>query len=165
VTVQTSAVGGAIDYLVTAATAAFPGILVLDGPPRSTDQEDVLDVVAIGWDGNDEAVTDAVDGTQDYAALNRVLTKDDTFTIVCSVMHWDGTDAVKNSRNGALALLATFEKLMRGNGGVGTGDATLGGAVLFAGIGSYSLAYTSGPNGAACRVIFHVVCRARLTGA
>jgi hypothetical protein len=91
--VATSSIPAALDYLVAAATAAFPDALVLDGPPKSTDQQEFQDVVSIGWDGDDQMLTAAAEGDQDFAAINRALTRDETYRIVCSALHWDGGGA------------------------------------------------------------------------
>lgn len=163
--VQTSSIPAALSYLYTAAVAAFPAALVLDGPPRVSDQQSFQDVVSIGWDGDEQMATPAVDGDQDFAALNRTLTRDELYRIVCSVMHWDGSDSVTTARTAAFALLTTFEKLLRGYPPNGTGDTTLGGAVLWSHVaGGITVDQTTDANGAACRVIFHVTCKARLTG-
>lgn len=163
--VATSSIPAAIDYLVSAATTAFPGVLVLDGGPRSTDQQSFQDIVAIGWDGDEDMTTSAVEGDQDFATLSRALTRNEDYRIVCSILHWDGGDSYKNARDGVFALLATFEKLLRGIPPNGTGDTTLGGAVLWSHIsGGVALNYTSGTNGVAAYATFHVTCRARLTG-
>lgn len=164
-TVQTSTIPAAITYLVNAATAAFPGALVLDGPPRVSDQQSEQKVISIGWNGEEDLATPAVEGDQQFRNMDRGLTRDENYAIVCSIMCWDGSDAVTTSRAAAFGLLATFEKLLRGLPPNGTGDVTLGGAVLWAGIsGGISLDYVTGPNGAASRIVFHVTCRARLTG-
>lgn len=169
-TVQTSAISGAWNYLVAAATTAFAGsnppVLICDGPMATVDLEDIQDRVTIGWDGADETFVTAVDGSQAFPALNRGVTKDETFEIVCSVTHWDGNNSIPSARTAAFALLATFEKLMRGNPPNGTGDVTLGGAVLFAGIGGgIQVIPELGDQNAAVTIVFRVACRARLTGA
>lgn len=167
-TVQTSSINAALTYLVNAATTAFnaSGQLVLDGLPKVVDQQTYPEVITIGWDGDLDTITPAVEGDQDFAALNRSVTRNENFRIVCSVMHWDGEDTVTNARNAAFGLLATFEKLLRGYPPNGTGDVTLGGAVTFAQIaGGIAVDYTADANGVACRIVFHVTCYTRLTGA
>lgn len=164
-TVATSSIPAAIDYLVSAATAAFPGILVLDGPPRSTDQQSFQDILSIGWAGDEDMSTPAVEGDQDFANLDRALTRTEDYSIVCSIIHWDGGDSYAAARAGVFALLATFEKLLRGYPPNGTGDTSLGGAVLWSQVsGGTALNYAAGPNGVAAYITFHVTCRARLTG-
>lgn len=163
--VATSSIPAAIDYLVSAATAAFPGILVLDGGPKSTDQQSFQDIVAIGWDGDEQMASPAAEGDQDFANLDRALTRNEDYRIVCSILHWDGTDNYKAARTTVFGMLATFEKLLRGYPPNGTGDTSLGGAVLWSHVsGGIALNYASGPNGIAAYITFHVTCRARLTG-
>jgi hypothetical protein len=164
-TVATSTVPAALTYLVTQAKAAFPNALVCDGPMIVVDQQALPDRVTIGWDGDPDTFSPAVEGDQNFAALNRGVTRNEDYRIVCSVSHWDGGGDVIAARTAAFALLATFERLMRGYPSNGTGDVSLGGAVQWASVaGGFQVLYELGPDGAACTVIFHVTCRARLTG-
>lgn len=165
--VQTSSIPAAWDYLVSAATAAYASsVLVCDGPMPVVDMEGYQDRVAIGWDGAEESLADAVTGSQSFNALNRGVTKNEEFGIVCSVTHWDGDNNIGTARAKAFALLATFEKLMRGYPPNGSGDVSLGGAVQFAGIGAIDAVIPIlNADGASVTVVFHVACTARLTGA
>lgn len=166
-TIATSAIAGAWNYLVSAATAAFEStVLVCDGPMPVVDVEGYQDRVAIGWDGAEDTLADAVTGSQSFNALNRGVTKDEEFTIVCSVTHWDGDNSISTARTKAFALLATFEKLMRGLPPNGSGDVSLGGSVLYAGVGAITgvIPILNG-DGASVTVVFQVACTARLTGA
>lgn len=162
-TVNTSAIPAAITYLVGAARTALPNALVFDGPMLTPDSEAAFDRVTIGWSG-DDGDTSAVDVDQDWSALNRGVSRDEHFRIMCSVLHWDGNNDIPTVRTAAFALLAAFEKLMRGYAPNGVGDVTLGGAVLFARIAVGSVDYPSTSNGTACHITFQVACRARLTG-
>lgn len=166
-TVATSAIPAAWSYLVSAAQAAYPAtVLVCDGPLPLVDLEAYQDRVAVGWDGAEESFADAVTGSQAFANLDRGITKDETFEIVCSVTHWDGDNSISSARSKAFALMSTFERLMRGYPPNGEGDVSLGGAVLFAGIGGgLSVIPILNSDGASVTVVFHVACRARLTGA
>jgi hypothetical protein len=168
-TVQTSAIPAAWNYLVTAATAAFatanPPVLICDGPLPIVDLEDFEDRVMIGWDGS-ETSADAVTGAQGFRNLDRGITKDETFEIVCSVTHWDGTNSVAAARTAAFSLFATFEGLMRGYPPNGSGDVTLGGAVTYAGIGGgIQVIPDLTDQAASFTIVFRVACTARLTGA
>ena len=164
-TVAVSTVPAAISYLVTAAKAAFPNVLVCDGPMIVVDQQALPDRVTIGWDGDPDTFSSAVEGDQDFAALNRGVTRNENYRIVCSVSHWDGNGDITTSRTAAAALLAAFERLVRGYPPNGQGDVTLGGAVTWAHLaGGFQWLYELGPDGAACTVVFHVTCFARLTG-
>jgi hypothetical protein len=166
-TVQTTTVDAAITYLVAAATTAFPTAVVFDGPFTVADQGAYQDIVAIGWDLNEENLgAEAVIGDQNFNALNRGVTRDEDYQIVCAVRHWDGDNDVAKARAGARALLTTFERLLRGYPPNGAGDITLGGAVLWAHLaGGFSWVYEPDDNGTAVRIPFHVTCHARLTGA
>lgn len=166
-TVATSAIPAAWNYLVTAATAAYaPTVAIYDGPFQTVDAGAYQDRVTIGWDGIEDTLSDAVTGSQAFRNLDRGITKDEDFEIVCSVTHWDGNNSVSSARTAAFGLLATFEKLMRGYPPNGSGDVSLGGAVQFAGIGG-NLTVTPGlsEDGTFVQIIFHVACTARLTGA
>lgn len=169
-TVATSAIPAAWNYLVSAATTAFAGsnppVLICDGPMAVVDLEEFQDRVTIGWDGAEETFVTAVDGSQAFAALNRGITKDETFEIVCSVTHWDGNNSIPSARTAAFALMSKVELLMRGYPPNGSGDITLGGAVLFAGIGGgIQVIPELSDQNAAVTIVFRVACRARLTGA
>lgn len=165
--VQTSSIPAAWNYLVSAAGAAFgPTVAVFDGPFLTVDAGAFQDRVTIGWDGDENTFANAVDGSQAFRNLDRGITKDETFEIVCSVTHWDGDNSIPSARTEAFALLATFEKLMRGYPPNGSGDVSLGGAVQFAGIGGQiSVIPGLSEDGAFVTIIFHVACTARLTGA
>ena len=166
-TVQTSAIPAAWNYLVSAAQGAYAtSVAVFDGPMPTVDSEDYQDRVAIGWDGDEESLVDAVTGSQTYNALNRGVTKNEEFELVCSVTHWDGNNSISTARTAAFGLLATFERLMRGYPPNGTGDVTLGGAVLSAGVSRISAVIPIlNADGASVTVVFYVACTARLTGA
>lgn len=163
-TILTSAIPAAIDYLVTQAKAAFPAALVLDGPMSVVDLQSWQDRITIGSDGDPDGTGDVAIGDQDFNALNRGVTKDETFSIICSVTHWDGNDDPKASRTAAFALLRGFELLMRGYAGNGSGDVTLGGAVREANVGALQVSAAATDDGLACTIVFKVGCKARLTG-
>lgn len=166
-TVATSAIPAAWDYLVAAAKAAYPAtVAVFDGPMPTVDGETYQDRVSIGWDGDEESLAGAVTGSQSFNALNRGVTKNEDFAIVCSVTHWDGDNNIGTARTKAFALFATFEKLLRGYPPNGSGDVSLGGVVQFAGVGPIDavIPILNG-DGASITIVFHVTCTARLTGA
>ncbi|WP_051943879.1 hypothetical protein [Streptacidiphilus rugosus] len=158
----TSAISAAVDYLVTAATTAYgTSAHVFDGPPATDTALDLDDRIWIGFDPVNEGVP-AVTGDQEFAALG-ARSRNETFEIVCAVEHWSGDSTFRGLRDGAFALLAQVEMLLRGTGGQ-PGDCTLGGAVLYAQVsGGIELHQSSTANGAAVLVLFHISCRARLT--
>ena len=161
-TITTSSIGAAIDYLVTACTAAFGATaLVFDGVPSSGTELTLADRIWIGFSPPNPELPVAV-GDQEFATLG-AYTRNETSAIVCAVEHGSGSTAMQPARDQAFALLRTVETLLRGVGG-NPGDTTLGGAVLFSGIGSGIEVYqTQDTNGANVLIQFHVQCTARLT--
>ena len=167
----TSAIPGALDYLVTTATSTYATYaaannltcLVLDGPAPVDAEETYPCIVWVGFDPNNPEMP-AVLGDQQFATLG-ARTRDETFTIVNTVRYWTGdVTAVQPTRDQAFALLAQFETMLRGTPLNGPGDCTLGKNVLFSQI-SGGINYTPirASGGLIGEIVFHVTCRARLT--
>jgi hypothetical protein len=168
----TSAVPAVIDYLVAKAKAspllgaASPVVNVFDGvqPPVVTR---ALNQVL--WIGCDPTQPDAAwaDATQSWAVMDHARTKDEDGVITCSARHWSGDPSVKVHRDGAAAIVAGVEQLLRGDGNTGPGDATMGRLALWSGtdVGRWETRQLAG--GVAVLVTFTIVYRARLvtTGA
>ena len=168
----TSQVPAVIDYLVAAAKnsallgAAATPVSVFDGvqPPAATQS-----LNRVLWIGADPTQPDGVfaDGAQAFAVLDHARTKDEDSTITCSAQHWSGDPSVKVHRDGAAAILAGVEDLLRGDGRTGPGDATMGRLVMWSGVdvGRWETRQLAG--GVAVLVVFTVIYRARLitTGA
>ncbi|MDH6111919.1 hypothetical protein P3T36_006898 [Kitasatospora sp. MAP12-15] len=159
---STSSIGAAVDYLVTACTTALGTTAhVFDGPPVGDTQLQLDDRIWIGYSPVSPDLP-AATGDQQFAALG-ARSREETVAIVCAVEHFSGTTAMRLLRDGAFALLATVETLLRGTGG-NPGDCTLGGAVLFAQLsGGIEVHQAQTPAGASVLIQFHVQCRARLT--
>lgn len=167
----TSTIGAAIDYLASTAAALYAAygaandvtIQVIDGPPTAASQETIQSMVWIGFDPDNPELPVVV-GDQQFATLG-ARTRDESYAIACCVQYWSGDAAnVKAVRDGAFALLAQFETMLRGSPLTGPGDCTLGGAVLFAQIaGGIDYSQLSGSNGLIGQINFHVTCRSRLT--
>lgn len=167
--ITTSAVGAALDYLAAAATTAYAAyaaannlaIQVIDGPPPAASEEAISSLVWIGYDPTNPDEPAAL-GTQDFVHLN-TLTRDEQLTIVNTIEYWTGDVAnVSGARQGAFALLAVFELLLRGIGG-NPGDTTLGGAVTWSQITSTQYTQDSASPGLIARIVFRVSAKARLT--
>lgn len=169
----TSQVPAVIDYLVaTAKTSSLlgqanPAVSVFDGvqPPAATQA-----LPQVLWIGADPTQPDGVfaDGTQSFALLDHARTKDEDGIITCAAQHWSGDPSVKVHRDGAAAIVAGVETMLRGDAGVtGPGDAKMGGLVLWSGVdvGRWQTRQLAG--GVAVLVVFTVMFRARLvtTGA
>jgi hypothetical protein len=161
VTITTSSIGAAIDYLVTTVTTAMPGAQVFDGPPASGTELTLADRVWIGFSPANPELP-AATGEQDFATLG-AHSRNETSAIVCAVEHEDGATVMQPVRAQAFALLRTIETLLRGYGG-DPGDTTLDGAVLSSGIGTgIEVFQAQTSNGASVMVQFHIQCTARLT--
>lgn len=168
----TSAVPAVIDWLVNAAQnspllgQASPAVSVFDGvqPPAVTQS-----LPRVLWIGADAPNPDAVfaDAAQSWPLLDNARTKDEDGTVTCSAQHWSGDPSVKVHRDGAAAIVAGVEQLLRGNGRTGPGDATMGGLAQWSGtdVGQWHTRQLAG--GVAVLVTFTVVYRVRLvtTGA
>ena len=160
-TITTSSIGAAIDYLVTAVTAAMPTANVFDGPPTSDTELTLDDRVWIGYSPIDPQLP-ASTGSQDFRGIG-ARRRDEDFAIVCAVEHWSGDTTIQPLRDGAFALLAGVETLLRGTGG-DPGDTTLDGSVLYCGIGGGIEVYQAQTsNGASVMIQFHIQCHNVLT--
>jgi len=139
---------------------------VFDGPQPPAATQALNQVL---WIGADAPNPDAVfaDAAQSWAVLDHARTKDEDGTVTCSAQHWSGDPSVKVHRDGAKAIVAGVEQLLRGDGSTGPGDATMGRLVLWSGVdvGRWETRQLAG--GVAVLVTFTVIYRARLvtTGA
>ncbi|MEY9837100.1 hypothetical protein [Streptacidiphilus sp. EB103A] len=161
-TITTSSMAAAIDYLVTACSNAFGTTAhVFDGPPIGDTALVLDDRIWIGYSPISAGLA-AANGTQDFAALG-ARSRNETYSVLCAVEHWSGATDMRPLRDGAFVLLRQVETLLRGTGGT-PGDCTLGGAVLFAQLaGGLELHQAQTPDGASVLIQFYVQCRARLT--
>lgn len=158
----TSSIPGAMDYLVQAATKALgTGVQVMDGPPITGTELTASDRLWIGYSPLAPDLP-AATGDQQFATLG-ARSRDETYAVLCAIEQWSGDPTMQALRDGAFALLATVETLLRGTGG-NPGDTTLGGAVLYSQIaGGIEVMPTEDTTGAGLGIQFHIQCRARLT--
>lgn len=168
----TSQVPAVTDWLVSACQnspslgAASPAVQVFDGPmPPSATQALPLAL----WIGADASSPDAMTGesVQSWPVLDKARTRDEDGTLTCSAQNWSGTALNKTVRDGAAALMAAVELLLRGDGRTGPGDATMGGLVFWSGVDSAHWYPRQIAGGVAMLVVFTITYRARLvtTGA
>lgn len=168
----TSAVPAVIDYLVAAAKAspllglASPPVSVFDGPQPPVATQALPRVLWIGADATNPDATVA-DATQSWPVMDHARTKDEDTDIICSAQHWSGDPSNKVHRDGAAAIVAGVETMLRGDGSTGPGDAKMGGLALWSGVdvGQWTPRQVAG--GVAWLVTFKIIYRARLitTGA
>lgn len=159
--VLTSRMAAAVDYLVSNATTTDTD--VVDGPLSDADHTALtaskrLYVGASEVNGEDETV--AVDGEQAFRTLGARL-RDEHFSVHCVAEGWNGDDDMQAARNAAVAVLADVETLIRPTAALPNAH-TLGGAVMWAGIGTQQMVQDRNETGAYCRVVFNVDCRANL---
>ena len=162
----TSQIPAVTDYLVAAAQASLsPGVTVFDGPQPVYAWQAIEQVLFIGADPM--SLTEATaEAEQRFAtALDSGRLRDEDGSIVCAAQHWSGDPAVKTHRDGAAAIVAGVELLLRGTPRTGApGDASMGGLCLWSGVdGPYQWYPRQVTNGAAVMVVFRVTYRARLT--
>lgn len=161
-----------IDWLVSAAEnspllgQADPRVFVFDGPQPPEATQSLNRVL---WVGANPAEPDGMTGdtAQSWPLMDKARTKDEDGTVTCSAQHWSGDPAVKVHRDGANAIVAGVEQLLRGDGRTGPGDATMGGLVFWSGVDTGQWYPRQIAGGVAVLVVFTVIYRARLvtTGA
>jgi hypothetical protein len=169
----TSQVPAVTDWLVSACKAsaslgqASPQVYVFDGPQPPAATQSLQRAL---WIGCSPLQPDAVAATavQAWPLMDKARTRDEDGDITCAAQHWSGDTTVKVHRDGAAAIVAAVELLLRGDGRTGPGDATMGGLVLWSSVdGPYEWAPRQIAGGVAVLVTFKVAYRARLvtTGA
>jgi hypothetical protein len=162
----TSRIPQAIDYLVTACTAAAtlgtaaPPVNVIDGPAITADPGPLA--LWIGCEDIDSTVTNTASATQGWAALGR-MARNEELTVFCTAQAWSGSDDVRVLRVAAAGIVAAVEDLVRA-------DVTLGGAVTVPGNAAVTGAQwqqgpgLSGDRGMAVRITFEITAQARIGG-
>lgn len=160
----TSKIPQLIDYLVTLfgnsallGAAATP-VTVYDGP-TATELDPPLKLYVGLTDPDNTGGEPAADSQQEWAALGR-QGRNETVTIHCCAEAWSGTDDMKTVRVAATGIVAAVEQVMQAD------TTQFGGNALFPdpGITSLSLLQNSTTTGAAARVTFDLVFRARIGG-
>lgn len=169
----TSLVPQVTDYLVTAATAspllgAHPTakVSVFDGPQPPVATEGLERVLWIGADP--AALGDAAaQADQAFALLDQARTRDEDGSVVIAAQHWNGDTSNKAHRDGAAAIIAGVELLLRGVPRYGgPGDTTMGNLVHWSEVtGPYEWRPRQLSNGASCLVTCFVTYHGRLTTA
>jgi hypothetical protein len=165
----TSQVPAVTDWLVSAAQAstllgaATAPVSVFDGPQVPVKVQEIEQVLWIG--ANPASLGEATaEADQTWPVIDHARTRDEDGGIICAAQHWSGLTDIKTHRDGAAAIVAGVELLLRGDGTTGPGDTTMGGLVLWSGVaGPYSWWPRQVASGALMLVTFHVTYKARLT--
>lgn len=170
-TAMTSVVPAVIDYLVAAAQSSVllganttAPVAVYDGPqPPGPGQQDQSAL----WIGADPSLPGdpVAQASQAFAVMDKARTRDEDGAIALTAQHWSGDTTNKVHRDGAAAIVAGVEVLLRGLPSAGgPGDATMGGLVMWSEVsGPFDWRPRQVSSGALCLVTFHVTYRARLT--
>jgi hypothetical protein len=166
----TTQVPAVIDYLVAASrqspslgASASSKVIVIDGPPLTTDTfADQLHLY-IGGIPNTEAVT--ATAVQAWPVMDSARTRDEDGDITLVADAWGGTTVLKTVRDQCALIVAGVELILRGTPKTGgPGDATMGGLVMWSGVdGPFSWTPRQTQQGAGCSCEFRVTYRARLT--
>lgn len=166
----TSQVPAVTDWLFAAAQSspllgqASPQVYVFDGPQPPAATQSLERVL---WIGCDPMATDSATATamQAWPVIDHARTRDEDGDIICAAQHWSGDTASKTHRDGAAAIVAGVELLLRGiPADGGPGDATMGGLALWSSVdGPFDWTPRQIAGGSACLVTFRVSYRARLT--
>lgn len=152
----TSVVPALIDALVSTATTALPNTLVFDGIGVTDDPGNFL---MIGVEDPDiEGAAFSSDAKQAWANAN-YSTRDEEGEITCAALSWNGNgyEGVKAARDGAYAIAAAVENLLRANPSLGVDG------LLWTGFGSSSqLSQAQDSQGASALLVFRINFRARI---
>lgn len=151
----TSVIPALIDALVSAALAALPTTLVFDGIGMTDDPGDFL---MIGVEDPDiEGAAFSADTRQEWASVGTGAPRDEQGEITCVALSWNGNSDPKAARDGAYAIAAAVENLLRANPSLGVAG------LLWTGFGSSSqLSQAQGSGGASALLVFRINFRARI---
>ena len=149
-------------------------MIILDGQPAT---QDVLAVNETGltkrlWVGssgwvNSGQMDPAATSQQGFAFLDQARTRDDQVDVACAAEAVAGDGTMADARNGAFAVMAAVELMLRGSPGTSPaspGDATMGGLVQWSEVvGPVELEQGQITQGAVALVKFRVAAFVRLT--
>jgi hypothetical protein len=151
----TSKVPAAFRAVYAALVANLPvGTLVIPGPGvlDSSTQKYVI----VGTDDADtKSYAHAVTGSQSWAQLGGMI-RDETFTIHCTAVAWNGDADALAAMDSVYALMGGIETAL-------VADPSLGGVLLYVpGITSGDLKFARDDVGVAAHLPFDIECKARI---
>lgn len=150
----TSVIPALIDALHAAATTALPSVKVYDGFGVTNDPGDFL---MIGVEDADlETAASSATSEQSWAHATGTQ-RDEAGELTCVALSWNGDGNPKTARDGAFAITAAVENLLRADPDLGLTN------LLWTGYGStVELSQGQGDTGAEALVVFKVAFRARI---
>lgn len=150
----TSAVPAVIDALFTAADAALATVTVYDGFGVSDDAGDFLMIGVEDPDSQDAATS--ADAEQSWANADGTA-RDETGTVTCAALSWNGDADQKAARDAVYAITAAVEDLLRADPSLGIAT------VLWTSFGtSQQLTQAQDEQGALALLVFRIQFRARI---
>lgn len=166
---MTSVVPQVIDWLVAAALASpnlganpTAPVTVYDGLQSFPGSQETR----VLWVGGDPAAPGdpIAEASQTLAAGTQARKFDEDGAIAMTAQYWSGSTVNKVNRDGAAAIVAGVELLLRGLARTGgPGDAEMGGLVYQSFVsGPYDWRQSQRSDGGSCLVTFHIVYLARL---
>jgi hypothetical protein len=179
-TATTDCIPLVISYLLAAAAAsaslgaATPPVTIIDGQPATTEPltmnpSGLTQWLWIGSQGYAPPgqIAEAATGQQGFSFFDQARTRDNQIDILCAAEAAAGDMSVADARNGAFAVMAAVELMLRGSPGTvpaSPGDASMGGLVQWSEVtGPIELAQGQLTQGADALVKFRVTAFVRLT--
>jgi len=177
VTALTDLTPKVITYLLAQAAsnpvlgAAEPPVVIIDGEPAT---QDVLALnpagltqrLYIGSEAYSQQLTQGSSSAQGFAFLDQARTRDCDIEVLCAAEAISGDTVMATAREGAYAVAAAVELMLRGSPGTNPaspGDATMGGLVFWSEVASTELNQEQSTQGAIALVKFKVNAFVRLT--
>ncbi|MCX6399233.1 MAG: hypothetical protein NTX33_04780 [Propionibacteriales bacterium] len=154
---STSVIPAVIDALVAQAAAALPSVNVFDGFGVVNDTGNYL---MVGTDDPSQSVRSiAAQASQTTGPMGTSRPRDESGSIICAALAWNGNGNAKDARDAAFAVIAAVEALLRADPQLGL----TGGPYLVAEMGDgFQLEQTQSDQGAEALVGFSVRFRARI---
>lgn len=148
-----------IDALVAQATAALPSALVYDGFKMSDDA--TQDTLMIGVDdGLSSSAATTAGGSQVQATMGTPRSRQQTGSINCFALSWNGDSNQKAARDAVYALQAAVESILRATPTLGISPPN--GQILTIQIGDESLQQEQDEDAAQALLTFTVQFEARI---
>jgi hypothetical protein len=154
----TSVVPALIDALLAQARVNLPAILVFDGAYAATDEPG--DYLMVGVDDPESTGPTAADTAQEVANMGTPRDRDESGSVQCAALSWNGEWDQKAARDAVYATFAQVEDLLRADPSLGL----QAGGYLVAGIGR-TTKLSQGPfseNGLGALLTFSIDFRARI---
>jgi len=151
--------------------AASPPVTIIDGEPATQDvlvlnPDGLTQRLYIGSQVYSQELTQGGSSAQGFSFLDQARTRDCDISVLCAAEAVSGDSVMATARNGAYAVAAAVELMLRGSPGTNPaspGDATMGGLVFWSETADFELHQEQSTQGAIALVKFTVSAFVRLT--